>query len=90
MNIGDIYNFVVGPLIDRRGQLRGVIHFVNKDSAGVTKITEDDKKEIAGILPILGEIIRTADEASEVTELCCCKLTLIPHYIFYHSPETEL
>lgn len=74
MNIGEIQSIVVGPLIDIKGQFRGVLHLVNKeDNNGNSQITEEDKREISGILPILGEIIRTADEASEVSELCCCK-----------------
>lgn len=43
------------------------------DNGTAAPITEEDKREIAGILPALGEIIRTADEASELSELCCCK-----------------
>lgn len=74
MNIGEIYNIVVGPLVDIKGTIRGVIHLVNKeDSNGNTQITDDDRIEINGILPILGEIIRTADEASEISEMSCCK-----------------
>jgi len=74
MNIGEIYNIVVGPLVDIKGNIRGVIHLVNKeDSNGNTQITDDDRKEINGLLPILGEIIRTADEASEISEMSCCK-----------------
>jgi len=35
-------------------------------------ITEEDKKDITGILPALGEIIRCADESSELSQICCC------------------
>ena len=73
MNIGEIQSFMVGALVDQTGEVRGIIQLLNKDDNGSKEITEDDKKEFAGILPILGEVIRTADEASEVTELCCCK-----------------
>lgn len=75
MNIGEIYNILIGPLIDQKGNIRGVLHMINKDGDNGTAapITEEDKREIAGILPALGEIIRTADEASELSELCCCK-----------------
>lgn len=71
LNIADVYNFIAGPLIDSKGQIRGVIQFINKDDNGRTQITEDDKKEISGILPILGEIMRTADESSEISEVSC-------------------
>lgn len=75
MNIGEVYNMMIAPLLDNKGVFRGIIHLVNKEvnSSGLTTITEDDRKEFQGMLNVIGEIIRTADESSEVTELCCCK-----------------
>lgn len=75
MNIGEIYNMMVGPLVDQKGQLRGVLQLINKDGENgqPVAIGDEDLKEIQGILPALGEIIRTADESSELSELCCCK-----------------
>ena len=73
MNLGEIYNAVFGALTDSKGNTRGVLHLINKEENYSTQITDEDKREIAGILPILGEIIRTADEASEISELSCCK-----------------
>lgn len=73
MNIGDVQSMLIGPLIDNTGQVRGVIQMINKDHNGNTQINEDDKKEAQSMLNVLGEILRTADEASELSQLCCCK-----------------
>jgi hypothetical protein len=34
---------VVGALVDSKGQVRGVIHFVNKDDLGDKTITDNDR-----------------------------------------------
>lgn len=67
LNIGDIYNMVVGSLIDSKGHIRGVIHMINKDDYGDKTITEEDRQNIEGILPTLGEVIKSADECSELS-----------------------
>lgn len=68
---------VVGALVDYKGNVRGVIHFVNKDDLGDKTITDEDIKNIEGILPTLGEVVRSADESSELSQICCCKSSLI-------------
>ena len=63
---------VVGALVDYKGNVRGVIHFVNKDDLGDKTITDEDRQNIEGVLPTLGEVIRCADESSELSQICCC------------------
>lgn len=43
LNVGDIYNMVVGALVDYKGNVRGVIHFVNKDDLGDKTISDEDR-----------------------------------------------
>jgi hypothetical protein len=74
LNIGDIYNMVVGSLVDSKGDIRGVIHMINKDDYGDKSITEEDIQNIEGVLPTLGEVVKSADEGSELSQICCCKL----------------
>ena len=60
---------LIGPMIDRNGDIKGVIQLINKEGGDKAKITEQDKIELRTLLPALGEIIRTADESLEVTKL---------------------
>ena len=40
---------------------------MNKDDLGDKTITDDDRQNIEGVLPTLGEVIRSADESSELS-----------------------
>lgn len=73
---------VLGAIVDYKGNVRGVIHFVNKDDLGDKTISDEDLKNIEGILPTLGEVVRSADESSELSQICCCKSSLNLHNFF--------
>ena len=72
LNIGDIHEVVVGAMVDGTGQTRGVIQLINKEETEGKRITEEERLDIQGVLPALGEILRCADESSELSQICCC------------------
>jgi len=72
LNIGDIHEVVVGAMVDGTGQTRGVIQLINKEETESKRITEEERLDIQGVLPALGEILRCADESSELSQICCC------------------
>lgn len=66
-NINKINNQLIGPMIDRNGEVKGVLQLINKEGDGI--ISEQDVIEMNALLPALGEIIRTADESMEITRI---------------------
>ena len=68
MNFNKIGNILIGPMVDKNGQVMGVLQLMNKMGSD-ERITEQDQNELASLLPALGEIIRTADESMEITRL---------------------
>ena len=50
---------IIGPIIDARGSLKGIIQLINKN--GDEPITEADELELKSLLPVIAEIIKTAD-----------------------------
>lgn len=59
---------MIGAMIDRNGEVKGVLQLMNK-TGGNDAISEQDETELAALLPALGEIIRTADESMEVSRI---------------------
>lgn len=55
------------PICDKKGDLRGIIQYVNK--IGRPKIPESDELEMSPVLTTLGEIIKTADEGLKITNI---------------------
>lgn len=72
VNLNKISNMMIGAMVDKNGEVKGVLQLMNKNSAD-GEITEQDKNELAALLPALGEIIRTADESMEVSRLSYSK-----------------
>ena len=50
---------IIGPIIDSKGSLKGIIQLINKN--GDEPITESDEREMKSLLPVIAEIIKTAD-----------------------------
>ena len=67
INVGRIRNMMVGPMQDMKGNIRGIIQFINKK--GANKIDQHDEIELGSILSALGEIIKTADETLKITNI---------------------
>eukprot|EP00347_Sterkiella_histriomuscorum_P004463 403360366 len=68
ININKINNMLIGAMVDKNGEVKGVLQLINKvGSEG--QITDQDLIELRALLPALGEIIRTADESMEITRL---------------------
>ena len=59
MGVAAIKNMIIGPIIDSKGALKGIIQLINKN--GDEPITEADEKEMKSLLPVIAEIIKTAD-----------------------------
>jgi hypothetical protein len=53
-------------MVDAHGEVRGVIQLLNKKEG---EISDQDTHEFKCLLPTLGEILRTADEAFEIQKL---------------------
>ncbi|CDW84755.1 UNKNOWN [Stylonychia lemnae] len=68
ININKVNNMLIGAMVDRYGEVNGVLQLINKSGAD-TEITEQDMIELKALLPALGEIIRTADESMEISRL---------------------
>ncbi len=67
MNCAHVKNIMIGPIFDAKGEVRGVLQFINK--LGKPQIEEQDEIELNTILPALGEILKTADESLKVSTL---------------------
>ncbi len=75
MNCNKIGNMLIGAMVDKTGQVMGVLQLINK-CGPEEKITEQDQIELMALLPALGEIIKTADESMEITRLSYGKYSL--------------
>lgn len=67
LSIYKIQNMLIAPFTDRNGNVRGIIQLINKN--GRMKIPESDELEIQALLPALGEIVKTADEALQIINI---------------------
>ena len=58
---------IIGPIIDSRGCLKGIIQLINKN--GDESITQSDENELKSLLPVIAEIIKTADQVRLITNI---------------------
>ncbi len=68
-NLPRIENMIFGPISDNQGNIKGVVQLVNKLPRSRGKITSQDELELRALLPALGEIVKTADEALTITNI---------------------
>mgnify|MGYP003598084912 CR=1 FL=1 len=67
LSVYKISNMMLVPIFDKNGDIRGMIHFINK--LGKSKIPDTDSKELDPVIPTLGEIIKTADQGLQITNI---------------------
>ena len=58
---------IIGPIFDSKGVLKGIIQLINKIDND--PVTESDERELSSLLPIIGEIIKTADQVKLITNI---------------------
>ena len=56
----DIESYLVAPIIDQSGNLRGILQMMNRLNG--EKITTQDIFEISSLMPALAEILKTVEE----------------------------
>ena len=67
VGVAAIKNMIIGPIFDSKGVLKGIIQLINK--VDNDPITESDERELSSLLPIIGEIIKTADQVKLITNI---------------------
>ena len=58
--LNEVESYLVAPICDYDGKLRGVIQLINRVSGA--RISEADVQELEQLTPALGEILKTAEE----------------------------
>lgn len=68
---GTIKNMMAGPMLDKEGNIRGVVQLFNKHSCDFgNSITSEDKTELNCILTSLGELVKAADLQYQFMRIC--------------------
>lgn len=61
--LNEVESYLVAPICDYDGKLRGVIQLINRLSG--SPISEADVQELEQLTPALGEILKTAEEVRD-------------------------
>jgi ABC-type uncharacterized transport system ATPase subunit len=67
INVVKIHNLVVGPFFDNAGRFKGVVQLINKNMQG--EIDQTDIHQIDTLLPVIGEILTSAEDSLKVMNL---------------------